>query len=236
MLLKEDGCSLQPWQCSLTGTVSISAPAELSETFKNASGANPCECRGGEGAGSGGAAAFGWNRWGWEARASSSQVAHCHLAGICLFPLQTKFPWHCAARMGGKHPWCLETPRSCCCHRGAKGEATARGLEAAGENSSFPGSCLFLSAHSRPWSNSTKPSFCTKHTFPSSPASFLPPPQQLCWGQTPCRRSPALSSTGQGWIPLPGSPKGPGRAEGAQHNPADPHSQHWAELAPCNSQ
>lgn len=35
--------------------------------------------------------------WRWEARGSSSQVAHCHLAGICLFSLQTKFPWHCAA-------------------------------------------------------------------------------------------------------------------------------------------
>lgn len=68
-------------------------------------------------------------------QSSSSQVAHCHLAGICLFSLQTKFPWHCAARLGGEHPWWLGSPGSCCCHRGAKHEVTARCLEAAGANS-----------------------------------------------------------------------------------------------------
>lgn len=103
-------------------------------------------------------------------------MAHCHLAGICLFSLQTKFPWHCAARRGGKHPWWLGTPGTCCCHR-----APARGAknEVTGANSPSPASCLVLSAHSRRWSNSTKPSFCSKYTFPTSPASSLPPPLQF---------------------------------------------------------
>lgn len=81
-----------------------------------------------------------------------------------------------------------------------------------------PASCLLLSAHSRCWSNSTKPSSCSKYTFPTSPASFLPPPQQFCWAQTRCRRSPAQGRDG------PSARVSQGMAEGAQHSPAHPHS------------
>lgn len=134
-------------------------------------------------------------------------MAHCHLAGICLFSLQTKFPCHCAARLGGKHPWWLGTPGTCCCHRaparGTKDEVTAACPEAAGANPPFPASRPVLSARSRRWSNSTKPPFCTKYTFPTSPASFLPPPQQFCWGQTRCRKSPVMSPSPRGWQRVP---------------------------------
>lgn len=57
-LLKEDGCSL--WCYPLREALAVlPAHAELSETFKNPSGTNPCRCCGGEGAGSGGAADLG---------------------------------------------------------------------------------------------------------------------------------------------------------------------------------
>lgn len=57
-LLKEDGCSLRCYPLREALAV-LPAHAELSETFKNPSGTNPCRCCGGEGAGSGGAADLG---------------------------------------------------------------------------------------------------------------------------------------------------------------------------------
>lgn len=138
---------------------------------------------------------------------------------LLIFLCKPSFPGTVLPSWVGSIPGVWGT---CCCHRalgrGAKGEVTARCLKAPGANSPSPASCLLLSAHSRCWSNSTKPSSCSKYTFPTSPASFLPPPQQFCWAQTLCRRSPAQGRDG------PSARVSQGMAEGAQHSPVHPHS------------